>query len=58
MKNHWQLMIVIAFFLLACTSRHVVVLPEDAKDLSDKQWKILQEPLPKVESPATIENEG
>ncbi len=43
--NCWQLvLIVIPIFLSGCTGRHIVVLPQEAKGLSDSQWKITQEP--------------
>lgn len=57
MKNRWQLIIVLPFFLSGCMARHVVVLPQEAKGLSDTQWKISQEPSLTVEPPDLIEGE-
>lgn len=44
-----------SFFLSGCTARHVVVLPQEAKSLSDTQWRVSQEPSLPVEPPDMIE---
>ena len=45
-KNYWQLIILTIILLSGCApTRHGVVHPQDAKSLSDIQWKISQEPL-------------